>query len=135
MISLFTFNKLLKYIQNKKMAKCYQCSKSALFLAGEKQNIPLCLDCYEKFQNILEAQRIAFMQEVNYLADMIDMSSGLYGFTPRYKIPPPIVNQRQITMNNIKVDRSVIGVINTGRVEQIDVAIDYIKQLLERLFN
>jgi hypothetical protein len=37
------------------------------------------------------------------------------------------VHQGPVTFNNIKVDSSVIGSINTGQVKQIDVAMDNIK--------
>jgi len=67
------------------------------------------------------------VQEMNYLTDMMEATIGLYEVLPRYKIPQPMVHQGPLTFHNIKVDQSVVGSINTGEVQRINVAMDHIK--------
>jgi len=111
------------------MAKCCQCGNNAMFLAGEDHSIPLCNDCHLKFQQALQMQQAALTTGMNFLADMMEATTGVYGVIPRHKVPTPVhmqVKQGPTTFNNINVDRSVIGSINTGEVGSIDVAMDSI---------
>src|SRR5437773_12557502 len=39
-----------------------------------------------------------------------------------------VVQRQPITFNNIRVDQSVVGAINTGQAQAIDVALSYVKQ-------
>ena len=107
------------------MPLCNQCGKKpAIYLVG---NNPLCMDCYTKLQQTV-IQGIPYLQaEINYLTDSIESITGTYGVLPRYKIPQPITTQSALTFNNINVDRSVIGVINTAEVKQIDITMSKIK--------
>jgi len=69
------------------------------------------------------------MNQTNYLMDSMEETIGIYGVLPRYKIPTPVhmqIKQGPTTFNHIHVDNSVIGVINTGEVGNIDVAMDNI---------
>ena len=106
------------------MPSCSQCGKPAIVLVG---NNPLCVDCHLKFQQAIQIQNASLMQEINYLTDMMETTVGIYGVLPRYKVPQPMVHQGPLTFHNIKVDRSVIGSINTGEVQRIDVAMSHIK--------
>lgn len=109
------------------MVACSQCGKPAI---GTVNNVPVCVDCNLKVQQAATLQQASLMQHLNYLTDQMESTVGLYGVLPRYKIPQPVVNQINkgaITFNNINVDRSVIGAINTGNVQQIDVAMSQIK--------
>jgi len=72
------------------------------------------------------------MTMMNYLMDEMDFVSGLGGLsrTPRIKLPPPspiLASQGPMTFHNINVQGSVVGAINTGEVQRIDVAIDHIR--------
>jgi hypothetical protein len=54
---------------------------------------------------------------------------GLYR-SPRIQLPPPspiVATQGPMTFHNINVQGSVVGAINTGEVQRIDVAIDHIR--------
>jgi hypothetical protein len=42
------------------------------------------------------------------------------------QIPPPMGNTR-LTFNNIKIDRSVVGSINTGEIGKLDVMMSHIR--------
>ena len=106
------------------MPSCSQCGKPAIVSVG---NNPLCVDCYLKFQQAIQIQNTMLVQEMNYLTDMMEATIGLYEVLPRYKIPQPMVHQGPLTFHNIKVDQSVVGSINTGEVQRINVAMDHIK--------
>src|SRR5579872_5007109 len=72
------------------------------------------------------------MAMMNYLMDQMDDITGLGGLfrSPRIKLPPPtpiVASRGPMTFHNINVQGSVVGAINTGQVQQIDVAIDHIK--------
>jgi hypothetical protein len=61
---------------------------------------------------------------MNYALDEMDNVTGLPLSGPRMQVPeipkgPPI-------LNNIKVDNSVVGSINTGNVQAIDVNLTYL---------
>jgi len=57
----------------------------------------------------------------------MDSISGLPGLSPQIRIPTPVIHQGSITFNNIDIDDSVIGSINTAQVKQIDVTMDNIR--------
>lgn len=107
------------------MPNCYNCGKPAIVILGD--GIPLCLDCYERIDAINQRQVNTLAEEYNHLADMAEMMTGVYGTVPRYKINKPIIQRNNVTYHNINVDRSVVGVINSGDVKRIDLAIDNIK--------
>lgn len=107
------------------MPLCSQCgNKPAIVLFG---NNPLCIDCYSKLNQIIQMQYNRDLQEINYLTDIAEATTGMYGVLPKYDIPQPITNQGALTFNNISVDRSVIGAINTAKVKQIDITMSKIK--------
>lgn len=106
------------------MANCNQCGKPAVFVVGQN---PLCVDCNLKVQQAFSLQNARYVQEMNYLTEEMESITGLSGSLPSYRIPQPIIHQGAINYHNIKVNNSVIGAINTGDVQNIDVTMDYIK--------
>jgi len=108
------------------VASCIQCGKTAIVSVGGN---PLCVDCYLKLVQAIQIQYDVHAREANYLMDEMEAAVGLYGLlpSPRYKIHQPMVHQGPLTFHNIKVDQSVVGSINTGEVQRIDVAMDRIK--------
>jgi hypothetical protein len=56
------------------------------------------------------------------------MLSGVSGIVPRYSFPKPIYHQGDTTFNNINVQNSNIGAINTGYVKSIDVSLSVISK-------
>jgi len=66
-----------------------------------------------------------YNQRINYMTEMFEVTAGVPGLFPRYSVPQPTQYFHQpTTFNNIQVDRSVVGAINTGDVAAIDAAID-----------
>lgn len=70
-----------------------------------------------------QAERMAMM---NYLHELIEYTMGVSGAQPpRIQVPVPIVHNAPVTNNtnnNIHVDNSVVGSINTAQVGRINVA-------------
>jgi len=111
--------------------KCSQCENDAFFTVGEKdKQSPLCIDHYAKFSNVIKDRDTMIKQEINYLEDYMGYIMGLTSTPPRYDVTQihSTINTGDVVLNNISVDRSVIGSVNTGNVERIDSAITIIKQ-------
>jgi len=103
---------------------CSQCGKPAI---GEVGGQPLCVDCYTKLQNAHVAEQNARLQHLRHAMAMMNYSEELMwsmvGLTPiaRSVQIPPMPATGPVTLNNIKLDNSVVGAINTGNVRDIDV--------------
>jgi len=108
------------------MAQCGQCGKKAM-MQVEGGHL-LCLDCYEKWQNLLLRQNEELARVYNHLLDQAEAVVGLPGIYPRIRTAErTIVNTGPMNFNNISVKDSVVGVINTGQVQQLDVAVDVVR--------
>lgn len=116
--------------------KCSQCPGnffSTLLFQGRTHD--LCLNCFLKIQDmhsrVLEQQ----VHEINYLKGIMESNVGVpYGTLPRYPLPQPRPKTilGDLVFNHIKVDRSAIGVINTGTIagnlQSIDASISLLCQ-------
>jgi hypothetical protein len=59
----------------------------------------------------------------------MEATVGMQGLLPRIAIPRPAsVQTGPVTLNNIHVNESVVGVINTGSIKQLDLAMDNIRK-------
>jgi hypothetical protein len=104
-------------------ATCSQCDKPALYQSGGHL---FCLACYTKVEQIRQNEIASNMAMINYLGNHMEYS--VFGGTPpRLEIPQPSVNVGPATFHNIHVDHSVIGAINTGEVQKLDVALSNIR--------
>lgn len=107
---------------------CSQCSKPAVFMLEDKH--PLCVDCWAKVQNVLATQMAQNMAMMNLAAEEMDFIAGFGRKSPRVQIPIPThVHRGTVYFHNIRVDRSIVGAINTGEVQSIDVALDRVRQI------
>jgi hypothetical protein len=108
--------------------KCHNCSNQAMFLVDlDNARLPLCLDCDLKFVQSTVLRNDMLERELNFLAQTVDMVTGLPGLTPRFPLRQA-VTVKGLTLNNIKVDRSTIGVLNTGIIGTVDAAVTVLKQ-------
>ena len=99
--------------------KCSQCDTPAILQVG---NHLLCVDCYSKFQQASSLQYSQLASLYNQTLDHIDEVVGLPVTGGRLKIPSPItLNTGKTIYNNIRVDNSVVGSINTGNIKKLDV--------------
>jgi hypothetical protein len=90
-------------------------------------SVYLCLDCRIKYVNMLIAQNEMLEREHNYLVGVMEATVGLPGMLPRYPEARP-VQIEAVHLNNIKVDRSTIGVLNTGNLEIVDSAVTVLRE-------
>lgn len=104
------------------MPKCSECGKETSL---EWKGVPFCLDCCDKLCRIHDAQLRAYDRQINFVASMLETSLGVpQGFlVPRVSVAEPLIQGDNMTFNNIKVDRSTVGAINTGNITKLDVAI------------
>ena len=105
--------------------KCQQCGKVAVW-SYDDGKINLCLDCNLKFQQAADMMNRRNAEMINYLAEQMEATVGLPGIIPRYKITPSLIHTGNTTFNNINVNNSTVGAINTGYVETIDVSLSVI---------
>src|SRR6267142_2782280 len=120
------------------MSLCFNCGNRANYQIGQQL---FCVDCAEKMSRIAERQQqeqvLRSVQSANMLNFLLEraegMSVGPPGFLGRIAVPQiafPTV-KRDITLNSINIDRSTIGVLNTGQmqgIEKIDVNISRLSQ-------
>jgi len=64
---------------------------------------------------------------MNFAMDQMDDISGLPRTGARMQVPE--IPKGPIILHNIKVDNSVVGSINTGNVEKIDVSLSYLHSI------
>ncbi|MBE3125310.1 MAG: hypothetical protein IMZ57_06590 [Acidobacteria bacterium] len=108
--------------------KCYNCDKSAMFAMGpEGQQALLCLDCYIRYQNIQLQQQKMYERQINYITSQMESAVGLHGILPRYPERRSIIQTGGVTLNNIHVTNSEIGVLNTGNIENVDATVTVLK--------
>lgn len=93
--------------------------------------IPLCLDCYLKYVQASAIQMDVLGQQINYWSQHIDLATGMPGLTPKFPVRRSVY-VGDVTLNNIRIDKSTIGVINTGTIGTVDAAITTLKQFGEQ---
>ena len=100
--------------------KCSQCNKPAMWQIEDNY---LCLDCYSKFVQInhLQFSQLASLanQAIDDMENIAGLPSGSLGGRLRIPSPSPTINTA--TYNNIRVDNSVVGAINTGNIKKLDI--------------
>jgi len=110
---------------------CYNCGKPAMFVMEDANGakIPICLDCRMKLLHVQQAQFDMCARMVNWAAEHMDNVLPIGSPTPRIAMSKPVIVQHGgITLNNIKVDNSTIGVLNTGSLEMVDSAVSVLHQ-------
>ena len=112
------------------MTKCYQCPTPAIYRFGD-QKIPLCLDCYFKVAQIQQQELGNLERAANYSSDQIWASVGMAPRGPRFPPRPRPVYIGETKLNNISVNNSVVGTINTGSIETVDQSISALVQIGE----
>ena len=121
--------------QENQKQECSQCGRPGMY---NVEGHLLCLSCYAKVQEIAtrrqemqQEQLRNLMALYNNAAAQFDFAAGIPGFTPRMQIPDPTIRtiqQGPMTFNHFDISESKIGVINTGEVQRIDVAMELIEQ-------
>jgi hypothetical protein len=86
-----------------------------------------CLDCNLKFQQAQESVLYRLEREHNHLLDDMDMITGIPSAAGRYPERRPPVTMSG-TFNSIRIDRSNVGVVNTGSIQSLQVSLAGIQQ-------
>ena len=110
--------------------QCSQCGRPAVVRIGGKEGtIFLCIDCNLKFE---QAQAMEFDRNArlfNMVSDQMDAMAGVPYSGGRIALPErPVFHVGGLNLNNIKIDRSTIGILNTGTIGTVDGAVTVMKQ-------
>jgi hypothetical protein len=98
------------------MITCQECGKPAMYQLSNSALI--CSECIARFEFEQNAAMIDFL--------LGEMESSATGSLPA--IPKIVLRQQLMSFYNIRVDHNVIGAINTGRAQAIDVGLSQLKQ-------
>jgi hypothetical protein len=101
-----------------------------MYQVGE-QDIPLCLNCYSKLAQLEQQQLESHERMLNYLSDEMAATVGMPPMGPRFPSRSKPVHVGDIRLNNIAVNNSVVGTINTGSIGSLDQSISALVQLNE----
>ncbi len=101
--------------------KCSQCDKEAI---GDINGNALCLEHMKMFQDMISRNLENLERQQDSIMDYAEMVSGVQLRPPK---PAPVLHHGNFTVNNLKIDRSNIGVVNTGTINDINSAITFIE--------
>lgn len=112
------------------MLVCSQCDRPAVVFY-EDSELGLCVDCFHKLQqaNALQQQTATARQNsiaelLNFNLAQMELQSGLPFSLPRYQTTPNSYFTGNV--NNIQIDRSVVGSVNTGNINELEIAMNNI---------
>ena len=86
-----------------------------------------CLDCSLKYEQMLRLRAEDDERHINDLEAQIADVYGLRRPAPSFPPRPHRIQLTDVTLNNIHIKDSTIGVVNTGTIQRVDVAIDALK--------
>lgn len=89
----------------------------------------LCLDCYTRFRSTVQQELAALAEQENNAISWAEAVAGVpTGTLPRRQIPQLPAQMSKSVFNNISVGSgAVVGAINTGSVQRLDVALDRVR--------
>lgn len=87
----------------------------------------LCLDCNLKLTQLRTIQNAERERLTNFVIDQAESATGIYGALPRFP-ERHLIQGGTVTLNNIKISNSNIGVLNTGNLEIVDSAVTAIRE-------
>lgn len=111
--------------------QCSQCQRPAIV---KLNNIPLCVEHYVMLQRANAEQQRILAALMNYEMDSIDEIFGIPSYA-RIRMPQPVVNTGNTTVNQLNIDRSIIGVLNTGTIQNLNATISAIQSVDPTLTN
>lgn len=107
--------------------RCTQCNRPAVAsMSGQN----LCVEHAAMMANIVQQHQAQSAAMVNYLTEQIEYTMGVPASGPRIAIPQPsptVVHHGNITNNEFRIDRSVVGAVNTAEVAKIEVSMNNIQ--------
>lgn len=123
--------------EGKEQVLCAQCGRPALM---QEEGVPLCIDCCAKLEYINQIRHSRLIDQLNYNSAKLDADLGLGISSPKMANFRPQPPSGTLFLNNISIDRSTIGIINTGTIQSLDNALTIINdqhqvQLADNLKN
>lgn len=109
-------------------ATCHNCGRPALYQLGDDagNQISLCIDCNLKHEHAMALEFDRHARAFNRIADsMAGWGVPIAKFAPRQQ---PIVHSGDVVLNNINIEGSTIGVLNTGNIQTVDFAVTLLKR-------
>lgn len=107
--------------------RCSQCTRPAVAsMSGQN----LCVEHAAMMSNLVQNQQTQAAAMMNYLSEQIEYTMGVRSTPPRIAIPqqpPTLVHRGNITNNQFRIDRSVVGAVNTAEVAKIEVSMNNIQ--------
>jgi len=64
---------------------------------------------------------------INFLSAQAESVVGIPGVLPRYPEPRAVIQTGGVTLNNIHVSDSEIGILNTGTIENVDSTVTVLR--------
>ncbi len=107
--------------ENASSSKCSQCTNQAMC---QFEGHLLCLSCY-KIVHEIEQQKLhnLFIMH-NRTAASMENALGMTNIVPRYSVPTPNIFNGDI--NDIRINNSSVGSVNTGRIENLNLTMKHI---------
>ena len=117
--------------------KCCQCDKPAVVEIGDNY---FCVDCDLKLQ---WADNLAYHRHALQKEEFEEDLYNLVGLRPprrQLQRSTPTINTSQTIHNNIRMDRSTVGAVNTGDMKKVDVRMGQTRKglaqrMLEKLLS
>lgn len=107
--------------------RCSQCTRPAVAsMSGQN----LCVEHAAMMSSLVQNQQSQAAAMMNYLSEQIEYTMGVRSSPPRIAIPqqpPTLVHRGNVTNNQFRIDRSVIGALNTAEVAKIEVSMNNIQ--------
>ena len=104
---------------------CNQCGKPGA-VQYDNQRV-LCVDCDLKFQQARQMEHDRNIQALNHLYAQMESTTGIYGVLPRYEVSQPTVHTGPVTQHNIQIHDSVVGAVNAGNIQKMNVDLDRVQ--------
>ena len=99
----------------------YQCGQCGKQFRTRINDIELCIDCFERVKTIQNQDLLANVIQANMAAESIDAAVPMGPQTPKYNVQAYANSlRRQTIMNQIRIQNSQIGIINTGAIENLN---------------
>jgi hypothetical protein len=105
--------------------KCSQCDREAIGIMNNGQGPAVCVEHYAILQNTIHRNISVLRDIAQDHEDNIDM---MFGLPPKPRRPAPVIHQGNNVFNQLKIDNSNIGVVNTGTIDSLNSTISYVQQ-------
>ena len=92
-----------------------------MFMIGPSRKVPVCLDCYIKWSQVNQQTMENLERRHNMLVDEVELTWGTLGSMPTYppRSIPTMVISGGLTLHNISIANSNVGVVNSGTIGTI----------------